>query len=141
MYAIRPKMANEWAERSPQAYRTLLNKYYVDEAYDFLIVEPCKKLGAIWDWFDQHILDRFVQGIGRGTDISSWAVTWVEKHGIYGGLNVVGYANHLAAWSWRKLQSGLVHHYAAIILIGLVVLIHLALLWFAGSSFASPGLS
>jgi NADH-quinone oxidoreductase subunit L len=136
MYAIRPQMANEWAAKSPQVYTTILNKYYVDEFYDFLVVEPCKKLGMLWDWFDRHILDRFVVGIGRVTDLSASAITWVEKHVIYGGLNVVGYSNHLLSWSWRKLQSGMVHHYAAIIVIGLALLIHLVLVWFVGSSAA-----
>jgi NADH-quinone oxidoreductase subunit L len=136
MYAIRPQMANEWAAKSPRAYTTILNKYYVDEIYDFLIVEFFKKVGMVLDWFDRHILDRFVVGIGRGTDISAGAMTWVEKHVIYGGLNVVGYSNHLLSWSWRKLQSGMVHHYAAIIVIGLALLIHLVLVWFVGSSAA-----
>ncbi len=140
MYSIRPQMADEWAAKSPQAYTTLLNKYYVDEAYDYLIVEPFKKLGQIWDWFDQNILDRFVKGIGKGTDISAEAITWTEKHVIYAGLNVIGYGNHLAAWTWRKLQSGMVHHYAAIIVIGLAILVHLVMVWFAGSSSAGTSL-
>ncbi|WNM61372.1 NADH-quinone oxidoreductase subunit L [Candidatus Nitrospira neomarina] len=136
MYAMRPQMAGEWAAKSPRAYTTILNKYYVDEMYDVLIVEPCKKLGLLWDWFDRQILDRFVVGIGRGTDVSAGAITWVEKYVIYAGLNVVGYSNHLLSWSWRKIQSGMVHHYAAIIVIGLALLIHLALVWFIGSSAA-----
>jgi len=140
MYSIRPQMANEWAEKSPQVYTTLLNKYYVDEIYDRFIVEPFKKLGILWDWFDRQILDRFVAGIGKGTDISAAAITWTEKHVIYGGLNVVGYGNHLLAWSWRKLQSGMVHHYAAILIIGLAILIHLVVLWFAGSSSADSSM-
>jgi len=140
MYSIRPQMANEWAEKSPQVYTTLLNKYYVDEFYDRFIVEPFKKLGILWDWFDRQILDRFVVGIGKGTDISAAAITWTEKHVIYAGLNVVGYGNHLLAWSWRKLQSGMVHHYAAILIIGLAILIHLVVLWFAGSSSADSSM-
>jgi NADH-quinone oxidoreductase subunit L len=114
-----------------------LNKYYVDEIYDFLFVDFFKKIGRLWDWFDRHILDRFVVSIGRGTDISAGAITWVEKYVIYGGLNVVGYSNHLFSWSWRKLQSGMVHHYAAIMVIGLALLIHLILVWFVGSSAAT----
>jgi NADH-quinone oxidoreductase subunit L len=140
MYSIRPQMANEWAEKFPQAYTTFLNKYYVDEFYDRFIVEPFKKLGILWDWFDRQILDRFVVGIGKGTDISAAAITWTEKHVIYAGLNVVGYGNHLLAWSWRKLQSGMVHHYAAILIIGLAILIHLVVLWFAGSSSADSSM-
>ena len=112
----------------------------MDEFYDRVIVEPFKKLGMLWDWFDQHIIDRFVNGIGKGTDISAAAITWTEKHVIYAGLNVVGYGNHLLAWSWRKLQSGMVHHYAAILIIGLAILIHLVVLWFAGSSSADSSM-
>ena len=140
MYSTRPQMANDWAGKSPQVYTTLLNKYYVDEFYDRFIVEPFKKLGMLWDWFDQHIIDRFVNGIGKGTDISAAAITWTEKHVIYAGLNVVGYGNHLLAWSWRKLQSGMVHHYAAILIIGLAVLIHLVVLWFTGSTLAGSSM-
>jgi NADH-quinone oxidoreductase subunit L len=140
MYAIRPQMANEMVAKSPQVYTAILNKYYVDEAYDFLVVEPCKRLGELWDWCDRQIIDRFVVSIGRGADISAGAVTWVEKYVIYAGLNVVGYANHLLSWSWRKLQSGMVHHYAAIIVIGLALLIHLVLVWLVGSSTANTGI-
>jgi NADH-quinone oxidoreductase subunit L len=52
---------------------------------------------------------------------------------IYGFLNVVGYANHVLARSWRRLQSGMVHHYAAIIIAGLFILVHLVLLWWTSS--------
>jgi NADH-quinone oxidoreductase subunit L len=42
---------------------------------------------------------------------------------IYAGLNVIGYGNHLAAREGRKMQSGMVHHYAAIIVAGLFLLV------------------
>jgi NADH-quinone oxidoreductase subunit L len=134
LYAIKPGTADAWSERFAGAYRTLLNKYYVDELYDALFVEPCKRLGQLWDWIDQHVIDRFIRGIGRGADVSAAGVTWTEKHVIYGGLNVIGYANHLAAWSWRKLQTGLVNHYAAVIVIGLFLLTHFILVWLTGAS-------
>ena len=134
LYAIKPGTADAWSERFAGAYRTLLNKYYVDELYDAVFVEPCKRLGQIWDWIDQHVIDRFIRGIGHGADVSAAGVTWTEKHIIYGGLNVIGYANHLAAWSWRKLQTGLVNHYAAVIVIGLFLLTHFILVWLTGTS-------
>ena len=134
MYSIKPGMANEWAEKYAGVYRTFLNKYWVDELYDVIIVEPCKRLGQIWDWIDQNIIDRFIRGVGKGADASGAGVTWAEKHVIYAGLNVVGLANHLAAWSWRRLQTGLVNHYAAMIVIGLFVLVHFLLVWLTGTS-------
>ena len=134
LYAVRPATAADWSERCAGTYRVLLNKYYVDELYDALVVEPVKRLGRWWDWIDRHVIDRFVTGVGRGADAGGAGVTWTEKHVIYGGLNVVGYANHVAARSWRKVQTGLVNHYAAVIVIGLVILVHVLLLWLAGTS-------
>ncbi len=133
LYSVRPEKADQWAASASGAYTTLLNKYYVDELYDWLWVEPTKKLGRAWDWFDRTILDGIIRGIGAGTHLSSAAVVWVENHVIYGGLNVVGYANHLAARAWRKLQTGMVHHYAAIIIAGLFILVHLVLVFWSGS--------
>ena len=134
LYSVKPKTADDWSQRYAGAYRTVLNKYYVDELYDSIFVEPCKRLGRLWDWIDHQVIDRVVRGIGRGADVSAEGVTWAEKHVIYGGINVIGYANHLAARSWRKLQTGLVNHYAAVIVIGLFLLVHVLLVWLTGTS-------
>jgi NADH-quinone oxidoreductase subunit L len=135
LYSVRPGAAGSWAARSPAAYTTLLNKYYVDELYDLLIVEPVKRWGVVWDWFDRQVIDRIVVAVGQMTQSGSALSTWFEKHVIYGVINALGYANHLAARSWRHLQSGQVHHYAAIIVAGLFILVHLILAWWTGSSF------
>jgi NADH-quinone oxidoreductase subunit L len=136
LYSARPEAPAQWAARLPRLYTTLLNKYYVDEAYDAAIVEPTKRVGMIWDWFDRTVIDGIVRGVGRLTEIGSVASTSFEKHVIYGIINIIGYGNHLAARSWRKLQSGMVHHYAAIIVAGLFLMLHLVLAWWTGS----PGL-
>ena len=114
-------------------YRTLLSKYYVDEAYDRWVVEPTKRLGVIWDWFDQAIIDGAVRAIGRLTETGGATSTWIEKYVIYGFLNLIGYGNHLTARAWRKLQTGKVHHYAAILVAGLFLLVHFILVWWTGA--------
>ena len=123
LYTVSPMTAEGWAERFSGAYRVLLNKYYVDELYDLLFVEPLKRLGALLDWFDRTIIDGIVRGVGRLTDWGASGSTWIEKHIVYAGLNVIGYGNHLAAREGRKIQSGMVHHYAAIIVAGLFLLV------------------
>ena len=66
--------------------------------------------------------------------MSAQGSTWIEKYVIYGGLNIIGYANHLAARVLRKLQSGLVHHYATILVGGFVILVNfIVLVWWLGS--------
>ena len=134
LYGIRPEAAQEWVAVAPHAYQTLLNKYYVDELYDLLVVEPTKRLGMVCDWFDRTVIDGIVLGVWRVTQSGSALSTGFEKYAIYGLINVAGYANHLAARSWRKLQSGMVHHYAAMIVAGLFILVHLILAWWTGST-------
>jgi NADH-quinone oxidoreductase subunit L len=53
------------AARYPTAYRLLLHKYYVDEWYDALFVEPLRRL-AVWLWrrFDDPVVDGSVNGVG-----------------------------------------------------------------------------
>ena len=122
LYSMNPTAPDRWAAKAQAVYTTLLNKYYVDELYDFLFVEPTKKLGLMLDWFDRVVVDGIVRGVAQMAEIGAAGSTWAEKHVIYGGLNVIGYGNHLLAKQWRQLQSGMVHHYAAIIVAGLFLL-------------------
>jgi len=122
LYSVSPGSPERWANRFSAVHRILLNKYYVDELYDLMFVEPTKRLGEFLDWFDRTVIDGLVRGIGQLAEWGSAGSTWVEKYVIYGGLNVIGYGNHLAAREGRKLQSGMVHHYAAMIVAGLFLL-------------------
>ncbi|MCI0428521.1 MAG: NADH-quinone oxidoreductase subunit L [Nitrospiraceae bacterium] len=121
-YSVNLSAPDRLAAKFQAAYRTLLNKYYVDELYDLLWVEPTKKLGLLLDWFDRTVIDGIVRAVAHLAELVAAGSTWTEKHVIYGGINVVGYGNHLAARKWRQLQSGMVHHYAAIIVAGLFLL-------------------
>jgi len=122
LYHVSPLTADGWAAKFTGAYSTLLNKYYVDELYDVLVVEPLKRLGEFLDWFDRTIIDGVVRGVGRMADWGSAGSTWIEKYIVYAGLNIIGYSNHLVAREGRKVQSGLVHHYVALIVAGLFLL-------------------
>ncbi|HEU4683212.1 MAG TPA: NADH-quinone oxidoreductase subunit L [Nitrospira sp.] len=122
LYSLNPTAPDRWAAKVQPIYATLLNKYYVDELYDVLFVEPTKKLGLAFDWFDRMVIDGVVRAVGQLAELGAAGSTWIEKHVIYGGLNIIGYGNHLLARQWRQLQSGMVHHYAAIIVAGLFLL-------------------
>jgi NADH-quinone oxidoreductase subunit L len=121
-YSVNLSAPDRLATKFQAAYRILLNKYYVDELYDLLWVEPTKKVGLLFDWFDRNVIDGLVRAVAHLAELVAAGSTWTEKHVIYGGINVVGYGNHLAARQWRQLQSGMVHHYAAIIVAGLFLL-------------------
>jgi NADH-quinone oxidoreductase subunit L len=132
MYVRRPELAPSWAARFRGAYTLLLNKYWVDELYDALFVEPSKQLGSAWGWFDRVVIDGIVNGVGRMTSGGAWLSTWIEKHVLYAFLNVIGYGNHLGAALFRRLQTGYVHHYAVILLVGLFLMVTFFVWWQGG---------
>ena len=122
LYSMNTTAPDRWAAKARGVYTMLLNKYYVDELYDLLFVEFTKKVGRSFDWFDRVVIDGIVRGVAQMAELGAEGSTWVEKHVIYGGVNIVGYGNHLLAKQWRQIQSGMVHHYAAIIVAGLFLL-------------------
>ncbi len=80
-------------------YKILLNKYYVDEIYDALIVQPIKYSSTklLWKVMDVGVIDGIVNGVARLVELFSRA--------------------------FRRLQSGDVQNYAFSIVLGAVVII------------------
>ena len=99
MYLQRPETAARLVERFPGVYRFLLNKGYVDEVYDELLVQPIKALseGALWHGLDATVIDGAVNGAG---------IMVTETGGVV-----------------RRAQTGSVRTYAASVLVGAVVVI------------------
>jgi NADH-quinone oxidoreductase subunit L len=103
-YLWRPGEPERWAARCPRLYRWLLNKYYVDEAYDTLLVEPIRR-GAVWLWrrFDEPIVDGSVNGIGAlvrtgGRLLRYLQTGYVTSYVLSFILGVVAILGYLAFW-------------------------------------------
>jgi NADH-quinone oxidoreductase subunit L len=101
-YMRRPDIPAALARDQNLLYRFLLNKWYFDEIYDFLLVRPAMWLGRLfWKGGDGFIIDGF------GPDGVSMRVLDVTR-------NVV------------RLQTGYLYHYAFAMLIGVAA----AITWF-----------
>jgi NADH-quinone oxidoreductase subunit L len=82
----------------PKLHRAVFNKWYIDELYDFLFVNPCKRFGLfLWKGFDVNVVDGVVNGVGRVMQLFS------------AGL--------------RYIQTGFVQNYAMGMVIGVVVIV------------------
>jgi multicomponent Na+:H+ antiporter subunit D len=102
---------------------------FVSEFYQRGIIQPMKRVVArAWD-FDLEVVDGAVNGVGAGTTIGSRCSNLFEKYVVYGFINIIGYANHLGAQILRLLQTGSVHHYAIMIVIGLFCLVNMYILF------------
>ena len=55
-------------------HRLLLNKYYLDEIYNAVIVQPIKQVssGALWKGVDAGLIDGTVNGVGAGVQSFSY---------------------------------------------------------------------
>ena len=97
-YVAQPQLPEQTATRYDLAYRFLQAKWYVDELYMTVIVNPLRDLaGWLTTTFDQRGIDGAVNGLARG-------------------LGVIGQGV-------RQLQTGLVGTYALSIVIGVVAVV------------------
>ena len=69
--------------------RALYNKWYVDEAYDAVIVRPIVAVSrGFWRYIDQGLID----GIANGAGYASRAVGWVGSRLQTGQINTYAFA-------------------------------------------------
>lgn len=101
------------------------------ELHKTVVIGPSIRWVAHCRWFDTTIIDGMVNGIGRLVFSGGAVSTWIEKYIIYGAVNVIGHANHVASALFRLLQTGTVHHYATLIIAGAFALVHVYLLFYA----------
>jgi len=97
-YIRSPQLPNRLARRLKGAYNLVLNKYKVDELYDFLFVNPAKRFSVfLWRIWDDRIIDGIVNGVASFCKV----------------CGRVG----------RRVQTGYVQTYILLIIIGAVLII------------------
>jgi NADH-quinone oxidoreductase subunit L len=97
-YVVDPGAPARLAERAKGLYRLVFHKYWVDELYDAVIVQPIYRTSVrLWQRFDDAVIDGIVNGVGRT----------VER----------------GAGLLRLAQTGYVQVYALVLTLGLVVVL------------------
>jgi NADH-quinone oxidoreductase subunit L len=99
LFVKNKNLPQQIADVNKPLYNFLLNKWYFDEFYDVLLVNPSKKLGLfLWKFFDVKLIDGF------GPDgISAFIKKCSQKA--------------------SKFQSGFIYQYAFIMLLGFSALL------------------
>jgi len=98
LYLKSPELPRQLAERFRLAYQVLINKYYVDEIYNWLIVRPIcwGSDKVLWRAFDAGAIDHLM---------------------VEGTANATARVGNIL----RRMQSGYVRSYAAWVLLGAVL--------------------
>jgi len=118
------------AAAAPPLYNTLLNKYYVDEGYDYVFTGRRKlgkvRLGAMGlgeasSWFDANVVDGAVNMTGWLTRAIASFSAWWDKWIIDGvGVNGPAMLARMLSYPARLFEWGLVQWYALVMTAGLV---------------------
>ena len=99
LFVKNKEIPNEIANMNKPLYKFLLNKWYFDELYQIIFIQPSKKLGLfLWKFCDGKIIDGF------GPDGFS---SFIKKCSIKA----------------NKFQSGFIYQYAFVMLLGFSALL------------------
>ncbi len=121
-YLRRPEAPERLAQRAPGLYRTLLNKWYVDEIYGAVFVEGLAKGGgAALSQFDARVVDGGVNGAGWLTRFASQLSIWWDTWIVDGAVRLLSFAVKVGSYPVRLLQTGYVQAYALIFVLGVLV--------------------
>jgi NADH-quinone oxidoreductase subunit L len=95
-------------------YRFLEQKYYLDDLYEKIVVYGIKSpIARLTYWFDQHVIDGVVNGIGRGTRRAARATyDVVDQQVVDGAINGLAETTGDTGGLLRYVQSGRVQRYA-----------------------------
>jgi NADH-quinone oxidoreductase subunit L len=128
------EIPNRLAASFPGAYRTLLNKYWVDELYGAVFVRGLALGGGnalfandrfVVDGGDGEVRPGLgVNGVAWGVrDVFARASNFWDRWVVDGAVNLTAFVLDNLSYAVRAVQSGLVQNYALSMLIGLFLLI------------------
>ncbi len=97
-YLVDPQMPKRLAKKFEGLYQVVYNKYYIDEFYNAIIVQPLISIAMFfWKVTDVRLVDGFANGIAG-------SIGWFSS-------------------KFRFIQTGLVRNYALIFVVGVIFLL------------------
>ncbi|TDI12118.1 MAG: NADH-quinone oxidoreductase subunit L [Acidobacteria bacterium] len=127
-YRAHPDLPGVLATKFSLVHRTLRDKYYVDEIYHFLFIDNLLRGCRALAWVDANVVDGAVNGTAKATLQSAYASDASDRWGVDGTVNSVGHLVHGGGVLLRRLQSGVIQNYAAMMILGAFGLLGLYLL-------------
>jgi NADH-quinone oxidoreductase subunit L len=124
MYYKKSISSEKLKEKFAFPYKVLYHKYYFDELYHAIIVNPLLKLSNIlFVKWDVGVIDWLVNGAGHFTVFLSVVQEWFDSHIVDGAVNGMASVTRGVGSGLRRMQTGQLQNYAFVIFFGLVLII------------------
>jgi NADH-quinone oxidoreductase subunit L len=131
MYGLGYLNPEEVRRQFAWGYRFLWNKWYFDELYDALFVQPAHVLARFVAGVDKNWIDGFLHWIAAAT---VWIARvwdyWVDRSWIDGFANIIAGWTYSLGLQLRGLQTGRIRQYVMFIVLGsLAVFVLVSFFW------------
>ncbi|MEO6521179.1 MAG: NADH-quinone oxidoreductase subunit L [Mucilaginibacter sp.] len=110
-YAVYAKQSVHWFKQKGLLFNISFNQWYIDNFYNGVIVKLVLIIGKALYWFDQHILDGFVNTLGKVGIALSKISAWFDRYIIDGLLHLITDIVKQAGNFIRGFQTGKVQNY------------------------------
>jgi NADH-quinone oxidoreductase subunit L len=131
MYGLGYLSPEEVRRQFQPVYRFLVHKWYFDELYNALFVQPAHVLARGVSAIDRDGIDRFINGLASATVwfARGWD-RWADRTIIDGFANLIGNWTYSLGLQMRALQTGRLRQYVMFIVVGsLAVFVLVSFFW------------
>ncbi|HZZ86111.1 MAG TPA: NADH-quinone oxidoreductase subunit L [Anaeromyxobacteraceae bacterium] len=104
-------------------WTVVYNKYYVDEAYQKVVLAPALAFARLMSWIDSNVIDWLVNAAGAVTRLVANFDGLIDKYLVDGAVTAVANLTLESGRGLRRIQTGRVQTYLYGIMAGALVLV------------------
>ncbi len=127
----------EVAHQFKPVYTFLVNKWYFDELYNLIFVQPTLFVGRRVAEFDKVVIDGIIDSLALGTRMVAQFDDLLDRYVVDGFVNTFAAATYGLGNTLRGAETGRIRQYVMFIVVGTVAIFVLVSLYMS-STFASP---
>lgn len=106
------------------AYNISNKNFYLDDIYGVVIVSGSKTLAKAAYWWDQKIIDRLVNVVGKSQVVLAYLTGWFDKNIVDGGVHLVSWLASFSGNRTRQIQGGNLQSYLAWAVFGVLLIFY-----------------
>jgi NADH:ubiquinone oxidoreductase subunit 5 (subunit L)/multisubunit Na+/H+ antiporter MnhA subunit len=129
MYGWRIWDPAEVAQQFRAIYRFLLHKWYFDELYQLIFIQPVLFISRRVAQFDKSVIDRFIDWLAYCVRRISLLDDLIDRYVVDGAVNWTARQTHALGLNLRQVETGKLRQYVMFIVVGTVALFMIVTLW------------